>query len=121
LWIIDPHLTAAATILIGLFGSLSVGRAANGWMSARSKRALQPPRWPLVDALQRDLDTGGERNALERAQRLPGSSARVRDRGRECGPNGVSPATVPASSGRGRCPPITTCVAVRSCTAMSPK
>ncbi len=34
LWIIDPHLTAAATMLIVLFGSLSVGRAANGWMSA---------------------------------------------------------------------------------------
>ena len=34
LWIIDPHLTAAATILIVLFGTLSVGRAANGWMSA---------------------------------------------------------------------------------------
>jgi len=34
LWIIDPHLTAAATILIVLFGALSVGRAANGWMSA---------------------------------------------------------------------------------------
>jgi NADH:ubiquinone oxidoreductase subunit 5 (subunit L)/multisubunit Na+/H+ antiporter MnhA subunit len=34
LWVIDPHLTAAATILIVLFGALSVGRAANGWMSA---------------------------------------------------------------------------------------
>ena len=34
LWVIDPHLTAAATILIVLFGTLSVGRAANGWMSA---------------------------------------------------------------------------------------
>ena len=32
--IIDPHLTAAATILIVVFGALSVGRAANGWMSA---------------------------------------------------------------------------------------
>jgi hypothetical protein len=31
---IDPHLTAAATILIVVFGTLSVGRAANGWMSA---------------------------------------------------------------------------------------
>ena len=38
---------------------------------------------PLVDALQRDLDTAGERNALDRSQRLPGSSARVRDRGRD--------------------------------------
>ncbi len=38
---------------------------------------------PLVDALQRDLDTAGERNALDRAQRLPGSTARVRDRGRD--------------------------------------
>jgi NADH:ubiquinone oxidoreductase subunit 5 (subunit L)/multisubunit Na+/H+ antiporter MnhA subunit len=34
LWIIDPHLTAAATILIVVFGALSVGRAANGWMAA---------------------------------------------------------------------------------------
>lgn len=34
LWIVDPHLTAAATILIVVFGVLSVGRAANGWMSA---------------------------------------------------------------------------------------
>jgi NADH:ubiquinone oxidoreductase subunit 5 (subunit L)/multisubunit Na+/H+ antiporter MnhA subunit len=34
LWIIDPHLTAAATILIVLFGVLSVGRAANGWITA---------------------------------------------------------------------------------------
>jgi NAD(P)H-quinone oxidoreductase subunit 5 len=34
LWSIDPHLTAAATLLIVLFGTLSVGRAANGWMSA---------------------------------------------------------------------------------------
>jgi NAD(P)H-quinone oxidoreductase subunit 5 len=34
LWAIDPHLTAAASILIVVFGTLSVGRAANGWMSA---------------------------------------------------------------------------------------
>ena len=34
LWIIDPHLTAAATILIVVFGALSAGRAANGWLSA---------------------------------------------------------------------------------------
>ena len=38
---------------------------------------------PLVDALQRDLDTAGQRNSLDRAQRLPGSDARVRDRGRD--------------------------------------
>jgi hypothetical protein len=38
---------------------------------------------PQVDALQRDLDIAGERNALDRAQRLPGSVARVRDRGRD--------------------------------------
>ena len=38
---------------------------------------------PLVDALQRDLDIAGERNALDRAQRLPGSAGRVRDRGRD--------------------------------------
>jgi uncharacterized protein len=37
----------------------------------------------LVDALQRDLDLAGERNALERARRLPGRAARVRDRGRD--------------------------------------
>jgi uncharacterized protein YbcC (UPF0753/DUF2309 family) len=36
-----------------------------------------------VDALQRDLDVAGERNARDRAQRLPGSAARVRDRGRD--------------------------------------
>jgi len=34
LLVIDPHLTAAATILIVVFGALSAGRAANGWMSA---------------------------------------------------------------------------------------
>ena len=34
LWLIDPHLTASATILIVVFGVLSVGRAANGWMAA---------------------------------------------------------------------------------------
>ncbi len=34
LLVIDPHLTASATILIVVFGTLSVGRAANGWMSA---------------------------------------------------------------------------------------
>jgi uncharacterized protein YbcC (UPF0753/DUF2309 family) len=38
---------------------------------------------PLVDALQRHLDIAGERNARERAERLPGSTARVRDRGRD--------------------------------------
>ena len=32
--VIDPHLTAAATILIVVFGTLSVGRAANGWMTS---------------------------------------------------------------------------------------
>ncbi|HUV18044.1 MAG TPA: DUF2309 domain-containing protein [Ilumatobacteraceae bacterium] len=36
-----------------------------------------------VDALQRDLDIAGERNALDRAARLPGSATRVRDRGRD--------------------------------------
>jgi NADH:ubiquinone oxidoreductase subunit 5 (subunit L)/multisubunit Na+/H+ antiporter MnhA subunit len=34
LWLIDPHLTAAATILIVVFGTLSIGRAANGWMAS---------------------------------------------------------------------------------------
>jgi hypothetical protein len=34
LWVIDPHLTAAATILVVSFGALSVGRAANGWISS---------------------------------------------------------------------------------------
>jgi uncharacterized protein len=38
---------------------------------------------PLVDALRRDLDVAGERNAADRARRLPGSAARVRDRGRD--------------------------------------
>jgi NAD(P)H-quinone oxidoreductase subunit 5 len=34
LWMIDPHLTSAATLMIVAFGTLSVGRAANGWMTA---------------------------------------------------------------------------------------
>jgi NAD(P)H-quinone oxidoreductase subunit 5 len=34
LTVIDPHLTAGATILIVVFGSLSIGRAANGWVSS---------------------------------------------------------------------------------------
>ena len=37
----------------------------------------------LVDSLQRDLDVAGQRNALDRAQRLPGRADRVRDRGRD--------------------------------------
>lgn len=32
--LVDPHLTAAATILIVVFGTLSIGRAANGWMAS---------------------------------------------------------------------------------------
>ena len=36
-----------------------------------------------VDLLQNDLDMAGEANALDRAQRLPGSATRVRDRGRD--------------------------------------
>jgi NADH:ubiquinone oxidoreductase subunit 5 (subunit L)/multisubunit Na+/H+ antiporter MnhA subunit len=32
--VIDPHLTAAARILIVVFGSLAVARAANGWMNS---------------------------------------------------------------------------------------
>jgi uncharacterized protein YbcC (UPF0753/DUF2309 family) len=36
-----------------------------------------------VDSLQRDLGIAGERNAPERARRLPGSATRVRDRGRD--------------------------------------
>jgi NADH:ubiquinone oxidoreductase subunit 5 (subunit L)/multisubunit Na+/H+ antiporter MnhA subunit len=32
--VIDPHLTASATILIVVFGVLSVGRAANGWIGS---------------------------------------------------------------------------------------
>jgi len=35
----------------------------------------------LVGALQRDLEVAGERNAADRAKRLPGSAGRVRDRG----------------------------------------
>ena len=38
---------------------------------------------PLVDALQRDLDVAGERNARDRSRRLPGNPERVRDRGRD--------------------------------------
>jgi hypothetical protein len=38
---------------------------------------------PLVDALQRDLDIAGERNASDRARRLPGNAAAVRHRGRD--------------------------------------
>ena len=34
LFVIDPHLTAAARILIVVFGTLSIGRAANGWMGS---------------------------------------------------------------------------------------
>lgn len=34
LFVLDPHLSAAATILIVVFGALSIGRAANGWMSS---------------------------------------------------------------------------------------
>lgn len=37
----------------------------------------------LVDALGRDLATAGERNARDRAERLPGNPERVRDRGRD--------------------------------------
>jgi uncharacterized protein YbcC (UPF0753/DUF2309 family) len=37
----------------------------------------------LAGALQRDLDVAGERNARHRATRLPGSTARVRDRGHD--------------------------------------
>jgi uncharacterized protein YbcC (UPF0753/DUF2309 family) len=38
---------------------------------------------PLVEALQHDLDVAGERNALDRARRLPGRPERVRDRGHD--------------------------------------
>lgn len=34
LLVVDPHLTDAATILIVVFGTLSIGRAANGWMTS---------------------------------------------------------------------------------------
>jgi uncharacterized protein len=37
----------------------------------------------FVDALQRDLATAGERNARDRAERLPGNPERVRDRGHD--------------------------------------
>jgi uncharacterized protein YbcC (UPF0753/DUF2309 family) len=37
----------------------------------------------LADVLQRDLDRAGERNSLQRATRLPGPAARVRDRGHD--------------------------------------
>ena len=32
--VIDPHLSSSATILIVVFGTLSIGRAANGWMTS---------------------------------------------------------------------------------------
>lgn len=38
---------------------------------------------PALDALQRDLAVAGERNARDRAMRLPGNPERVRDRGRD--------------------------------------
>jgi hypothetical protein len=38
---------------------------------------------PLMDTLQRDLDIAGERNARDRADRLPGNAATVRHRGRD--------------------------------------
>ncbi len=38
--IVDPHLTASATILIVVFGVLSVGRAANGWMGSTPFRVI---------------------------------------------------------------------------------
>ena len=34
LLVVDPHLTSSATILIVVFGTLSIGRAANGWMGS---------------------------------------------------------------------------------------
>jgi len=34
LTLIDPHLTAAATILVVVFGTLSIGRAASGWLAS---------------------------------------------------------------------------------------
>jgi hypothetical protein len=34
LLVVDPHLTSAATILVVVFGVLSLGRAVNGWLSA---------------------------------------------------------------------------------------
>ncbi|MGE5211879.1 MAG: putative inorganic carbon transporter subunit DabA, partial [Acidobacteriota bacterium] len=47
------------------------------------RAAIPASTRPLVDALQRDLDVAGEQNALDRARRLPGRAARVRDRGRD--------------------------------------
>jgi uncharacterized protein YbcC (UPF0753/DUF2309 family) len=40
-------------------------------------------RHAAVDALRHDLDMAGEHNARDRASRLPGNPARVRDRGRD--------------------------------------
>ncbi len=51
LWIIDPHLTASATILIVVFGALSVGRAANGWMSAAPFAALRTIAMAIAGAV----------------------------------------------------------------------
>ena len=47
------------------------------------REVCPPGTRPLVDALQRDLDVAGERNARDRAARLPGNPDRVRDRGRD--------------------------------------
>jgi uncharacterized protein YbcC (UPF0753/DUF2309 family) len=47
------------------------------------REAIPEGTRPLVDALQRDLDVAGEQNAADRARRLPGRAARVRDRGRD--------------------------------------
>ena len=68
LWIIDPHLTAAATILIVVFGALSVGRAANGWMSAtpfaaaRSIATATPPCAPRRRAPRARVHPGDRRH-----------------------------------------------------------
>jgi uncharacterized protein YbcC (UPF0753/DUF2309 family) len=45
--------------------------------------AIPPIAQPVMDALQRDLDIAGERNAHDRALRLPGNAATVRHRGRD--------------------------------------
>jgi uncharacterized protein YbcC (UPF0753/DUF2309 family) len=44
---------------------------------------IPTPTRPQVDALQRDLHIAGERNAADRALRLPGDAAAVRHRGRD--------------------------------------
>ncbi|HSL73084.1 MAG TPA: proton-conducting transporter membrane subunit [Ilumatobacteraceae bacterium] len=46
--LVDPHLTPAATILVVVFGTLSVGRAANGWLSSTPFGTGRSVAWVLA-------------------------------------------------------------------------